>query len=260
MGSMLKVYNLKYKNILNSVSFELEEKKFNILIGSNGSGKTTIIKCILGLIDYQGEIIISNNIIDKNNIKDLIKNIGVFSNFNLLLDGTALFNIIYPLINLNYSEEEAKKKAYSISKKLDIEHLLFKNINELSLTEKKLVMFASSVISEPSLVIVDTTLDELDSNSKSKIITYLKKMRNSTILFVTNNEEDIMLSDKVIFIDKGKTFYEGNLNSILANDKMFQKSNCKSPFIIDLSNKLKAYDLIEDVVLNMDDIIEEIWN
>ena len=56
MSSIIKIQNLYYKDILNDVSFDLEENTFNVLIGPNSSGKTTLVKCILGLIDYNGQI------------------------------------------------------------------------------------------------------------------------------------------------------------------------------------------------------------
>ena len=61
MESVLKIDKLKYKDILKEVTFSLEDKSFNILIGSNGSGKSTIINAIRGLKKYEGSIILFGN-------------------------------------------------------------------------------------------------------------------------------------------------------------------------------------------------------
>ena len=79
MSSILKIENLNYKNILNDLNLTLKDKKINILVGSNSSGKTTLVKAILNLINYTGSIIFMDELIDKKNKKGFIKNIGVIS-------------------------------------------------------------------------------------------------------------------------------------------------------------------------------------
>ena len=66
MGNVLEIKNLKYKNVLKNITFSLEENTFNILIGANGSGKTTIVNCIRGLIKYDGNISFDTNNLPTN--------------------------------------------------------------------------------------------------------------------------------------------------------------------------------------------------
>lgn len=259
MSSILKIENLKYKDILKNISLSLEEKSFNILAGSNSSGKTTLVKCIIGLVEYDGEIIFQGSLMHKENIKELIKNIGVITEENALLKGTSIYNIIYSLLNLKYEEDQAKKKAYSISKKLGIDNILFKNIEELSLSEKKMVSFASSIVHDPKLIIIDDSYDELDSNYRGKIVNYLKSQSKSTILFITNHETDFLLADNLIFMKDGKIVFSDNLSKILDNEKIFVKNGIKPPFLLDLSYKLESYELINGVILDLDEMVNAIW-
>ena len=252
MKSILKIDNLSYKDILKKINLSLSEKSFNVLVGPNGSGKTTLIKCIAGLIKYEGNITLYNN-------KNYINDIGVFMDDNFLLDGTSLYNITYPLLNLKYDEKSAKKKAYDISKKLDIDSLLMKNINELSLSERKIISFTSTIVCEPKLIIIDDSFQELDSYNRKKIINYLKRQNKSTILFITNNEEDILLADNLIIMNDGKIIECMGLKEILNDEKIFIKNDIKLPFLVDLSHKLKSYELIDDIILNKNEMVDTIW-
>lgn len=258
MSCILKIDNLYYKKILKNISLSLEENSFNVLIGGNGSGKTTLVKAISGLIEYSGDIFLLNELISKENIKEMRKNIGVCM-MPLPSEGTVLDIIMYPLRNLNYNEKEAKEIVYKISKKLNIEDLLFKNINELTLSKKKMVCFASSVIHSPQLVIVDESFDELDYYYRNKIINYLKKMKKSTVLFITNNEEDYLLADNLIFIECGKIVKSGSLSEVVKDSKIFINCDAKIPFFVDLSQKLKLYDLIDDTILDSKEMVDAIW-
>lgn len=259
MSCILRIENLKYKDILNDISLDLEENTFNILMGENGSGKTTLVKSIVGLIKSVGTIIISNNIVCDENINEIRKNIGVLMETDILLPGTVLYNITYPLLNLNMKLEEAKKRAYEISREMGINGLLSKNVEELSLVDKKIVSFVVSVVHYPKLIIIDDSLDELDEKSREKILKFLKKLKKSTVLFVTNREKDILLSDNLIIMKNGKISASGKTSELLENEKNFLKNNLEPPFLVDLSEKLKSYDVIDDLILNVDDMVNAIW-
>lgn len=259
MSSILSVENLEYKDILNGISFDLEENSFNILLGENGSGKTTLIKCLLGLIKHSGTIIFSNNLMCEENKNELIKSIGVVLDTNVFLPGTVLYNITYPLINLDFKEDVAKKKAYEISKKLGLNGLLLKDANDLSLSEKKLVSFAVAIVHSPKLIIIDDSLDELDEIQRGKILNYLKGLNKSTKLFVSSKEEDIILSDYLIILKKGKISVTGKTLDIVRDEKNFTKNNVEMPFLVDLSHKLKSYSVIEDVIFDEEEMVNEIW-
>lgn len=259
MEVVLKLDSLRYKNILNGITFTLKENSFNVLVGMNGSGKTTLVKAIAGLIDCEGYINMFDQVVTKDNLNSLIKDVGICLSNPTLLEGTVIYNITYSLHNLGYNEEAAKRKTYEISKKLKIDHLLTKDISEISLSERKIVSFASSIIHQPKLIIIDNSFDGLDSNYRDRLIKYLKKLNKSTILFITNNENDLLLADNIIFLQDGKIEFFGELKEILKNEKIFIKNNIKIPFLIELSNKLNTYGLINDVILETEEMVNTIW-
>lgn len=262
MSGILKIENLNYKDILKNVNMCLEEGTINALIGGSGSGKTSILKSIFGLVDSEGIITIKDITVDQKNINELRKNLGIYLGINVLQNKTVFLNIIEPLKNLNFDEDIAKKSVYSISKKLGIENLLYKEIELLSYAEKKVVAFAQSIIYEPSIILIDNLFDSLDNYYKDRIISYLneiKKNKKATILFVTSNSEDLFFADDIFITKDGKIAASGTLEELTKDQNLFSKNDLNLPFIIDLSYKLKAYELIDSLIYDVDEMVDEIW-
>lgn len=262
MSCVLSVENLNYKSILNNINFNLKEGTINALIGPGGSGKTTMLKSIFGLIESDGLINVKGLIIDKNNVSEIRKKMGIYLGIEFLENKSIFLNIIEPLKNLKYEQDVAKKKVYYISKKIGIENLLYKNIGELSYSEKKIVAFTQSIIHEPSIILIDNIFDSLDIYYKEKVLNYLnqiKKSKKCTILFTTNNSEDLNFTDNILIIKKGKITATGTLEELVQEENLFSKNDLKLPFIIDLSYKLKAYDLINKLIYDTDEMVNELW-
>lgn len=259
MSSILKIENLNYKNILNDLNLTLKDKKINILVGSNSSGKTTLVKAILNLINYTGSIIFMDELIDKKNKKGFIKNIGVISDFSELISDNVFENLLTPLINLDIDIDSAKQMIYQLSKKLDIEDLLFKNTNELSYLEKKMVLLSKSVLNEPKLIIIDDSLEVLDSYYRNKFLNYIQSLKKSTILFITNDSKYFYLAHNIFFIKNGKIIHELNKKNMFDDEKLYLKNGSTLPFEVELSNKLKSYDLVDDIYVDFSELVNKIW-
>ncbi|MBR6690168.1 MAG: ATP-binding cassette domain-containing protein [Bacilli bacterium] len=262
MNKGLKLKNLYFKDILTDINFELKPGTINALIGKNGSGKTLVLKCIVGFIKYSGLISLNDVVFDEKNIGEQIKNIGIYLNTKKLEDKNVYSNLIDPLFNLNYQEETAKKKVYEIAKKLDISDLLYKEIETLSHSQKKVVSFAQSIIHSPNLILIDNLFDSLDKHYKEKIISFLKsikKTKKTIILFTANNSEDLFLADNLLIIKSGKIIEMGEPKKLLENESLFIKNDVDIPFISDLSNKMIAYELINKPIYDMNEMVEEIW-
>lgn len=254
MENVLIVENLKYKNVLKDVTFSLKEKSFNILVGASGSGKTTIVNCIRGLINYEGNIKFLNNTNPKNNSE-----IGFFLNDEILLEDTVFEELLIFLKNLNYDEDKAKKRIYTVAKKLDVIDILFKEQNSLLIFEKTLISFVFSIIHEPKLLIIDNDLENLDQKNKSKIFDYLKSQKKLTILFITNNSDYFIKANNLLFLNDGKIVLSGSLDEVVKNEKIFIKCGSNIPFMIELSNKLMAYELLNSIELDAEKMVDEIW-
>ncbi|MBQ9072576.1 MAG: ATP-binding cassette domain-containing protein [Bacilli bacterium] len=260
MSAVLRVENLSYKDILNNVSFEVEKNSFNVLVGPNSCGKTTLIKCLSGILEGNGNIFLNNFIISNKKIDISVKSdLGFVIDIPFVLGGTVLDNLIYSLMNIGYDEIESKKKIYSISDKLDLGFLLVKKVNELNYSEKKLSYFLRGIIHEPTVIIIDDIFDSVNSFYKEKIFRYLKKLKNRTIIFMTSNEKNILYADNVIIMKKGKIVEQAPLNDVINDERKLVKNGLRLPMVADLSHKLKAYGLINEITLEIDKMVDEIW-
>lgn len=262
MNGELRVENLKYNDILKDINLNIKEGTINVLMGNNGSGKTLLFKCILGLVNADGLVIYNGDIITNDNLNIIRKNFGIYLGLNNLEDKSAFLNIIEPLNYLNCDIEKSKKMVYEISKKLGIEKFLYKNISSLSHSEKKMISFIQSIIHEPKVIIIDGLFDSLDVYYKNKIINYLKFLKKSKkciIIFTTNNSEDLWIADNLIIIKNGKVLINDNVYKLIQDENLFHKNNIKLPFVIDLSYKLQIYDLIDKLIYSIDEVVDEIW-
>lgn len=262
MKNGLKIENLYFKDILSDINIELKPGTINVLMGKNGSGKTLLLKSIIGFVDCTGIISLDGMVFDKKNIDDQIKNIGIYFNTKILENKSVMSNLMDPLLNLNYQEEIAKKNVYEMTKKLGVDDLLYKEVNTLSHSQKKVVAFVQSIVHSPNLILIDNLFDSLDKCHKEKIILYLKSLRKNKkniILLTTNNSEDLMLADNLIIVKSGKIVEQGELKKLLENENLFVKNDVELPFLSDLSNKMVAYELIDRPIYDINEMVDEIW-
>ena len=268
--NVLIIQDLNCMDVLKNINLELEEGKIYSLLGQTGSGKTTLLKSIFGLTFFSGSITLDGVLITKDNgkminvdtedIDTLRKNMGIYLGISNLNSGSAFENIIEVLNNLNYDEDKARKKVYDISKKLGIDNLLYKNINTLTYSEKRLVAFAKSIVHSPKLILIDELLDSLNENLKTKVISYLNSIKkNKCIVIVTNNSENVKNTDNIIIMNNGKVIINDSKDEVLNDEKNFSKNNLKLPFLIDLSYKLISYGLIDHLIDDYDEMVSEIW-
>ncbi|MBQ2947150.1 MAG: ABC transporter ATP-binding protein [Bacilli bacterium] len=262
MKSGLKIKSLYFKDILTDINIELKPGTINVLTGKGGSGKTLILKSIVGFIDYSGTISLDGIIFDNKNIQDQIKNIGIYLNTKTLENKSVILNLMDPLLNLNYQEENAKKIVYELTKKLGVDNLLYTQANTLSHSQKKVVAFAQSIVHSPNLILIDNLFDSLDEYYNEKIISYLKSLKKNKkiiILITINNGEYLLIADNLLIIKGGKIIEQGKPQKLLEKENLFLKNDIELPFMSDLSNKIMAYELIDRQIYDMNEMVDEIW-
>ena len=96
----------------------------------------------------------------------------------------------------------------------------------------------------------------------NKIILYLKSIKKNKkciIIFTTNNSEDLLFTDNLIVFKSGEISLNECTNKILENENLLTKHNIKLPFMYNLSYKLQAYNLIDTLICDIDEMVEEIW-
>lgn len=251
---MLQIENLSYqknkKIILENINLKINDKQIISLIGPNGSGKTSLLKAISKKIKYQGIITNENSLIayitDK---QDFISDI-VYENISFCLE------------SLNYNQDELEEKIKSIAKIFEIENILYENIYRLNNYQKTIVYLVSEIIYNPNIILLDNALNKLDNNEQNKIFKLLRKyvVNNNLILInASNRADDLLFSDKIIIMNDGKIEIFDDTTKVLENEKLFTKLGLELPFLVELSIKLKYYELLDKTYYNAKEMVNQLW-
>lgn len=265
-GVSIKNLNFNYgsRKIFSNFNLDINSGEFISLIGPNGSGKSTLIKIIAGLLEFDGEIYINDLLLNKSNIKQIRKSIGVLlTNVDSQLISNKVFdNIAFSLVNQGINRGEIINSVEAIASKLNITNLLNKNISEVNNMEKTIINLASVLVYKPQILIFDEAFENLDKVERDNILTILKnlnKTENLTIINVTQNMEDILFGSMILILDEGKIVAYDINDKIFDNSKIFSKLGLDLPFMVDLSIKLKYYNLIDRIIYDMEEMVDVLW-
>ena len=208
--------NKTYKNgslelqVLKNISFKVDRGEFLAIMGSSGSGKSTMMN-ILGCLDnqYEGRYILDGIDISKSSENELSeirnKKIGfIFQSFNLLPRLTALENVELPLVYSSIPKEERHKRANELLEMVGLKDRTHHRPNELSGGQRQRVAIARALVNNPSIILADEPTGNLDSKSEEEIIEILQKLNKmgKTIVIVTH-EPNIgeIAQRKIVFKD-----------------------------------------------------------
>ncbi|MDU4731621.1 ATP-binding cassette domain-containing protein [Finegoldia magna] len=193
----------KLNHFVLNVDFTVENEILCIM-GESGSGKTSILNSIAGLLTPdKGDIILDDNILfsDKINLKPQQRNIGyVFQDYALFPNMSVKDNIFFMNPDKDY--------ANSLIEKLGIEYLLENFPNTLSGGEKQKISIVRALANKPRLLLMDEPFSSIDEKFKNKFyeeLIEIKKSLDVPIIMVTHNRHEAeILADRLIFIDKGR--------------------------------------------------------
>lgn len=259
----MKLYtkNLSYKSILNNINISFEENAINYISGSNKCGKTTLIKILSGIVDikdsvyYDQKDIYNFSSYELSTLfsKVLLQDIDYFTFSNIDQE------LLYKLDKLNIDKNTRKKRYNEVVKLFDLDEYLYTNINDLSSIEKLKLSLAKALLSKPEILFLDDIFSSIDFNSAKEILLKLKSIDNLTIIMSSNNLDLSTESSKLIILNKGEVVLDGDTLDVLKEDSLLNKVGLDLPFMIDLSIKLKYYDLLDDIEFDMDRMVDKLW-
>lgn len=199
------------KKVLKNFNLNLSKGEFVTVIGSSGSGKTTTLKLINGLLKPDsGNIIINGEDIKNKNITEFRKNIGyVIQGIGLFPHMTVEKNISFVLDLDKNDKDETKRKVKELMKVVHLEEELINRYpRELSGGQKQRVGIARALAKEPDILLMDEpfgSVDEITRKSLQDEIIKIQKKLNMTIFFITHDiDEALKLGSIVIVMNKGK--------------------------------------------------------
>ena len=196
----MRINNLRVsyddKIIFDKFNLDILDNKINCLIGKSGIGKSTLLKCIAGLLKYSGEILINNKLI---NYEDVFMMHQSYTNFPWL---TCLNNVLFPIkINRKITKNDIDN-AVNILNKVGLYDNLNDYPSQLSGGMQQRLALARTILMKPKILLMDEPLSALDNNTRTKmqnLVLDLHRQTNNTIILVTHSiEEAKIMGDKII--------------------------------------------------------------
>lgn len=196
--------NLKFgdKQILNNFNFKVKGKTKVCIVGDMGSGKTSLLKMLCGLIDYNGQIFIDGQNLKECNYESVISNIAYIQQHPKMFNKDILYNISY---GTNKTEEEIMDfmKLMNLDSFINIfpHGLKFKVGKEgikLSGGQKQLIAIVRALLQNKPIILLDEPTSSLDTQTKTLIIDLIKKIKDKTIIAVSHDQSYLNIFDDFI--------------------------------------------------------------
>ncbi|MBU3841849.1 MAG: ABC transporter ATP-binding protein [Candidatus Fusobacterium pullicola] len=203
---------------LKDISFEIKKGEYVAIMGSSGSGKSTMMN-ILGCLDreFQGEYILDGIEISKIEEKDISKirnlKIGfVFQSFNLLPKLSALQNVELPLVYAGVPKSEREKRAIEMLEKVGLGARIHHRPNELSGGQKQRVAIARALVNNPAIILADEPTGNLDSVSEKEIMELFTELNSQgkTIIIVSHEPEVAQYVRRILLFKDGEIIRDGD--------------------------------------------------
>ncbi|MCK3974160.1 energy-coupling factor transporter ATPase [Streptococcus suis] len=251
MMNIIEVKNLKYKYnqedeqyTLNDVSFHVKQGEWLSIIGHNGSGKSTTVRLIDGLLEAEsGDIYIDGDALTIDNVWDKRRLIGmVFQNpDNQFVGATVEDDVAFGLENQGIPLEEMRSRVDEALELVGMTDFKTREPARLSGGQKQRVAIAGVVALRPKIIILDEATSMLDPEGRLdliKIVREIKERHGMTVISITHDLDDVALSDRVIVMKNGQ------VESISTPNELFMREDLVDldldrPFTTELASSLR---------------------
>ena len=252
------------KDVVKDVSFVVEKGSYTTIIGHNGSGKSTIAKLLLGLLEKKsGEILIENVPLNLDTVNQIRRKVGiVFQNpDNQFIGATVRDDIAFGLENHEVDPAEMDAIIEHFAAEVNMTKHLDHEPTRLSGGQKQRVAIAGILAMAPDILIFDEATSMLDPRGKADINRLIKKLHEEkklTILSITHDIEEVVKSDNVIILQKGRLAYSGSPEAILPQEKKMKEYSLDIPFATELSYALQKCGVKVPVEISTERLVEEV--
>lgn len=251
MENIIEVKNLKYKYdqedekyTLNDVSFHVKQGEWLSIIGHNGSGKSTTVRLIDGLLEAEsGDIYISGDKLTADNVWEKRRLIGmVFQNpDNQFVGATVEDDVAFGLENQGVPLEEMRVRVQEALELVDMASFKKREPARLSGGQKQRVAIAGIVALRPKIVILDEATSMLDPEGRLELIRIVKEIKdehNMTVISITHDLDEVALSDRVIVMKNGQIESTSTPAELFMRDDLIEL-DLEQPFTAKLAESLR---------------------
>ena len=256
MNSFLEIKGLKSNNL----DISIEKNTLSTFSGANNCGKTTLIRILSKLIDCESEITIENKKISDYKLEEYNEIVKTVIPREIIFDEINIEEELYNKCYLEYKEKE--QMINYLIKGLKIKKILKKDIKTLNSREVVLTQIAIALINKPKLLLIDSLDIYFNLEDQKTIVNFLKDYISTyglTVIITTTDLEISLETNYLYIIDRGDLVLSGAPQEVLQKDNIINKIGLNIPFMIDLSVKLRDYELIKEIETDYDRMIETLW-
>lgn len=254
------------RKAVENVSFTVNEGEWIAIVGHNGSGKSTMVKMICGLLfPQEGEIRVLRNVLTEENLWEIRSKIGmVFQNpDNQFVGATVQDDVAFALENNGIPYEEMVERVSSSLKKVKMYEFLNHEPHHLSGGQKQRVAIAGALAMKPKLLILDEATSMLDPQGREEVLHTVLDLRNQiglTVLSITHDVEEALLADRIIFMNQGKKYAEGTPEEIFSLGDKLIEFGLELPFATRMTKLLQAKGVpLTGKNLTEEELVNDIW-
>ena len=272
MENIIEVKNLKYKYdsesenyTLNDVSFQVKKGEWLSIVGHNGSGKSTTVRLIDGLLEAEsGDIIISGDKLTAENVWEKRRQIGmVFQNpDNQFVGATVEDDVAFGLENQGLDYDLMVERVHQALELVGMQDFKEREPARLSGGQKQRVAVAGVVALRPDIIILDEATSMLDPEGRLDLIQTVKKIKDSnqlTVISITHDLDEIALSDRVLVMKEGQVESTATPRELFSREDL-EELGLDQPFVNQVKAALCQSGLpLPDSYLTEKELQDQLW-
>ena len=272
MENIIEVRNLKYKYdsesenyTLNDVSFQVKKGEWLSIVGHNGSGKSTTVRLIDGLLEAEsGDIIISGDKLTAENVWEKRRQIGmVFQNpDNQFVGATVEDDVAFGLENQGLDYDLMVERVQQALEFVSMQDFKEREPARLSGGQKQRVAVAGVVALRPDIIILDEATSMLDPEGRLDLIQTVKKIKDGnqlTVISITHDLDEIALSDRVLVMKEGQVESTATPRELFSREDL-EELGLDQPFVNQVKAALRQSGLsLPDSYLTEKELQDQLW-
>ncbi|WP_269797884.1 energy-coupling factor ABC transporter ATP-binding protein [Streptococcus sp. SM5] len=250
---------------VNHISFHVKRGEWLSIVGHNGSGKSTTVRLIDGLLESEsGEIWIDGDLLTPENVWEKRRKIGmVFQNpDNQFVGATVEDDVAFGLENQGIPLDQMKERVTEALSLVGMEEFHKKEPARLSGGQKQRVAIAGVVALRPDILILDESTSMLDPEGRLELIKIVQEIRNDhqmTVISITHDLEEVAMSDRVLVMKKGQVESTSSPRELFSRSDI-DKIGLDQPFVNQLRQSLRESGLnLPDSYMTEDELEEALW-
>lgn len=240
------------------LAIDINKGELISVIGTNGSGKTVLLKMICGKFK-NNNIYIDNVDINQYSLDYKRNNIVCVFDDKIYNSNKPILELQYYLSQINVDKEDIKYRINNFVDYFELENIIKKDFIDLNSEERIYIKILSLLIIIPSIICIDDLLTYLNKDKKIKILNYIKE-KSISLINVTSDMEELLLADKILIMNKGKKEIYDKTEVVLSKEEIFKDLGLSLPFIYDINNLLKSYELIKENHIIERELVDLLWN